>query len=95
MHERFIDQCNLASLHLTSWSGALCLWIELLKERFREMTCSRARELLGLPENSGWHIESIAESKELKISRACLVEAVGLVVQHGLKLLGMETVERM
>jgi arginyl-tRNA synthetase len=36
-----------------------------------------------------------AETAELKLARAALVCATGLVIQHGLSLLGIETVERM
>jgi arginyl-tRNA synthetase len=36
-----------------------------------------------------------AESDDLKLARAGLVAASGLVIQHGLSLLGIETVERM
>ena len=36
-----------------------------------------------------------AETPELKVARAGLVCAAGLVIQHGLALLGIETVERM
>ncbi len=36
-----------------------------------------------------------AESEELKTARAGLVNATGLVIQHGLSLLGIQTVERM
>jgi len=36
-----------------------------------------------------------AESPELKLARAALVSATGLVIQHGLSLIGIETVERM
>jgi arginyl-tRNA synthetase len=36
-----------------------------------------------------------AESADLKHARAALVCATGLVIQHGLSLLGIETVERM
>jgi arginyl-tRNA synthetase len=36
-----------------------------------------------------------AETAELKLARAALVCATGLVIQHGLSMLGIETVERM
>ncbi len=36
-----------------------------------------------------------AESPELRIARAGLVEAIGQVLRHGLALLGIETIERM
>ncbi|MCB0332630.1 MAG: arginine--tRNA ligase [Bdellovibrionales bacterium] len=36
-----------------------------------------------------------AESKELSYTRAALIDAVGRVLQHGLSLLGIKTVERM
>jgi arginyl-tRNA synthetase len=36
-----------------------------------------------------------AETPELKLARAGLVSATGLVIQHGLSLIGIETVERM
>ena len=36
-----------------------------------------------------------AETSDLKGARAALVSATGLVIQHGLSLLGIETVERM
>jgi arginyl-tRNA synthetase len=36
-----------------------------------------------------------AETPELQLARAGLVSATGLVIQHGLSLLGIETVERM
>jgi len=36
-----------------------------------------------------------AETPDLKLARAALVSATGLVIQHGLSLLGIDTVERM
>jgi arginyl-tRNA synthetase len=59
----------------------LCAYVYDLAKRFSRMyqQCSVLR----------------AETPELKLARAGLVCATGLVIQHGLALLGIETVERM
>jgi arginyl-tRNA synthetase len=59
----------------------VCAYVYDLAKRFSRMyqNCSVLR----------------AETPELQIARAALVRATGLVIQHGLSLIGIETVERM
>lgn len=59
----------------------VCAYVYDLAKRFSRMyqNCSVLR----------------AETTELQLARAALVSATGLVIQHGLSLIGIETVERM
>jgi len=88
-HETELDLIlHLSTYHSTVFQAAekyspllICSYVYELSRKFSKMykQCSVIH----------------ADSEELKITRACLVSAVGAVIEHGLSLLGIHTVERM